>query len=798
MKRKNLLFSAIAMGIGIFSSIAQTARVQVIHNSADAAAQTVDVWLDNTLLIDDFQFRTATPFVNAPAGSQITIGIAPSNSTNASQAIATFPVTLTPNETYVVVANGIVSPSGYSPATPFNLHIYAMGREAAANPSNTDVLVFHGATDAPVVDVVGVGAGTLVNDLAYAQFSNGYLALPTADYNVQIRNQAGTDVVAEYLAPLQTLNLDGEALVVVASGFLNPANNSNGPAFGLYVAPVTGGNLIALPSSPITTARVQVIHNSADAAAQIVDVWLNNTLLIDNFAFRTSTPFVDAPAGTQITIGIAPSNSTSAAQSIATFPVTLTGNEKYVVVANGIVSPSGYSPATPFNLHIYAMGREAAANPSNTDVLVFHGATDAPVVDVVGVGAGTLVNDLAYAQFSNGYLALPTADYNVQIRNQAGTDVVAEYLAPLQTLNLDGEALVVVASGFLNPANNSNGPAFGLYVAPVTGGNLIALPSSPITTARVQVIHNSADAAAQTVDVWLNNTLLIDNFAFRTATPFVDAPAGTQFTIGIAPPNSTSAAQSIATFPVTLNGNGKYIVVANGIVSNSGYSPNKPFNLYVYPTAREVANSNSTTDVLVFHGATDAPTVDVVATGNGLLVDDLSYTEFAGYLSLPTNNYELLLTDSAGATPIAKFGAPLSALNLQGAAVTVLASGFVNPSANSNGPAFGLYAATAAGGALVALPVLPTPSGLNENNSILNVNLYPNPVNNIINFVTDKDLINAQLNILDLSGRTVKQYTFNTTASAVNTIDASELTKGVYFMQLNNNGEINTFRFIKK
>lgn len=555
---------------------------------------------------------------------------------------------------------------------------------------------------------------------------------------------------------------------------------------------------LGILSSIAQIARVQVIHNSADAAAQTVDVWLDNTLLLDNFAFRTASPFIDAPAGIQFTIGIAPANSTNASQSIATFPVTLAANETYVVVANGIVSPSGYSPATPFNLHVYAMGRETASNASNTDVLVFHGATDAPTVDVVGVGAGTLVDNLAYAQFSNGYLELPTADYNVQIRNQAGTDVVAEYLAPLQTLNLNGEALVVVASGFLNPANNSNGPAFGLYVAPVTGGNLIALPSSPITTARVQVIHNSADAAAQTVDVWLDNTLLLDNFAFRTASPFVDAPAGSQFTIGIAPANSTSSSQAIATFPVTLNGNGKYIVIANGIVSSSGYSPNKPFNLYVYPTAREVANSTSTTDVLVFHGSTDAPTVDVVATGNGLLVDDLSYTEFAGYLSLPTNNYELLLTDSAGATPIAKFGAPLSTLNLQGAAITVLASGFVNPSANSNGPAFGLYAATAAGGALVALPVLPTPSGLNENSSILNVNLYPNPVNNILNFVADKDLINAQLNIIDLSGRTVKQYTFNTTASALNTIDASDLTNGVYLLQLNNNGEVNTFRFIKK
>ena len=32
-------------------------------------------------------------------------------------------------------------------------------------------------------------------------------------------------------------------------------------------------------------------------------------------------------------------------------------------------------------------------------------------------------------------------------------------------------------------------------------------------TARVQIIHNSADLAADTVDVWLNDQLLIDNFA---------------------------------------------------------------------------------------------------------------------------------------------------------------------------------------------------------------------------------------------------------------------------------------------
>lgn len=234
----------------IFStnSFAQTARVQVIHNSADAAASTVDIWLDNTLLIDDFQFRTASPFIDAPAGVQFTIGVAPGNSTMSSQSIATFPLTLTAGETYIVVANGIVSASGYTPTQAFNLDVYGMGREAASTTGNTDVLVVHGSTDAPVVDVVESTAGTIVDNAAYSNFY-GYLELSTADYILNIQDENNTVTVAAYQAPLATLGLTDVALVVVASGFLNPANNSNGPAFGLYVALPSGGALIPLPTT---------------------------------------------------------------------------------------------------------------------------------------------------------------------------------------------------------------------------------------------------------------------------------------------------------------------------------------------------------------------------------------------------------------------------------------------------------------------------------------------------------------------------------------------------------------------
>lgn len=238
--------------------------------------------------------------------------------------------------------------------------------------------------------------------------------------------------------------------------------------------------MLALVSASLTfgqTARVQIIHNSADAAAASVDIYVDDGLALDNFAFRTATEFIDLPADTEIVIGVAPPDSSSSSDAIATFPVTLASGETYIVVADGIVSPSGYDPAPAFGLSVYGMGREAATTGTNTDVLVHHGSTDAPTVDVaeVGVGAGTIVDNLAYTEFQ-GYLELPTDDYILQIQDETGSVGVAAFEAPLATLNLDGAALVVVASGFLNPANNSDGPAFGLWVALPSGGGMVELP----------------------------------------------------------------------------------------------------------------------------------------------------------------------------------------------------------------------------------------------------------------------------------------------------------------------------------
>jgi len=475
---KKAFFSSLFLLMSILTLQAQSPRVQVIHNCADAAADTVDIWINGSKAVDNLAFREATGYVTLNSGATA-VGIAGKNSTTINDTLANFDFNLVMGATYTIVADGILSGSGYSPAQPFNLNVFGISRETANNAGEVDILVHHGSTDAPTVDVRGQNpAALLVDDAPYGG-SVGYLSLLEDDYIIRITDATGSTIVQSYEAPLAALNLAGQSIVVVASGFLNPANNSNGPAFGLYVALATGGPLVALPVA--ANPRVQVIHNSPDAGASTVDLWVNGTTLVDDVAFRTATGFISLNTGMN-TVGVAGGTSTSANDTIANFDLDLLAGNTYIVVADGTLSGTGYSPFQPFGLNVYTMGREAAMNADKVDVLVHHGSTDAPTVDVRGADTTTvLVDDASYGAFA-GYLELDTLDYVIRITDATGGTVVQSYTAPLDALNLGGAAITVVASGFLTPANNSNGPEFGLWVALASGGALVELPVATVSS----------------------------------------------------------------------------------------------------------------------------------------------------------------------------------------------------------------------------------------------------------------------------------------------------------------------------
>jgi hypothetical protein len=682
----------------------------VIHNSP---SPTVDIWLDGELFLPNFEYRTATPFIDAPAGRVLEIGIAASPSDTVTDIIQTFPVNLSVGQSYVAVATGILG----DPTTPFDLVAFEGGREMA-NADGVDLLVYHGATDAPAVDVFARDVVQLVDGLAYGEFEDDYLNVPAGSYTLDITpDMANDQIVASFAADLT--GLDSAAAVVFASGFLAPADDS-APGFGLFAA-LPDGTVVPLPGVE-NTARLQVIHNSPTPT---VDIWLDGELFLPNFEYRTATPFIDAPAGRTLNIGIAASPSDTVTDIIQTFPVNLGIDESYVAIATGILG----DPTTPFDLAAFEGAREMA-DADGVDLLVYHGATDAPAVDVFARDVAQLVDGIAYGEFEDAYLNVPAGSYTLDITpDMAHAQIVASFAADLT--GLDSAAAVVFASGFLAPADTS-APAFGLFAA-LPDGTIVPLPGVT-NTARLQVIHNSP---SPTVDIWLDGELFLPNFEYRTATPYIDAPAGRTLEIGIAASPSDTVTDIIETFPVNLVIGETYTAIATGQLGDM----ERPFTLAAFEGSRETGTSNDV-DLLIFHGSNDAPTVDVFARDVAKLVDDLEYGTYTDeYLVVPENSYILDIALADDSTTVA--GSFIADLNgLGGGAATVFASGFLSPSGDD--PAFGLFVAFP-NGDVIELDMVTSTRDID--NTITDIKLFPNPASDFV------------------------QMSFNTTISKVETVN---------------------------
>tara|TARA_B100000945_G_scaffold263804_1_gene222738 strand:+ start:28 stop:2895 length:2868 start_codon:yes stop_codon:yes gene_type:complete len=198
-------------------------NVQIIHNSA---SPTVDVYVNDALAIENFEYRTATPVLVLP--TSFTVGIAPADG----DVIASFDIELDAGGSYAVVATGLLG----NDETPFGLAATATTFGASSN----DVVgleVYHGSTDAPAVDVYANDA-MLLENFAYGDFS-GFVEVPAADYTLGLAPTGG-DLIAAFAAPLS--GLGGGSAVVFASGFLS----GDDPAFGLFAA-LADGTVLELP-----------------------------------------------------------------------------------------------------------------------------------------------------------------------------------------------------------------------------------------------------------------------------------------------------------------------------------------------------------------------------------------------------------------------------------------------------------------------------------------------------------------------------------------------------------------------
>lgn len=513
---RKILLGPIFLGL----IMAQNAYVQLIHTVADVVGVNSPVILDSidiyisadggtnwTLAVPDFKFRQATPFLSLPANNnQLVAGIAPGNSSGPSNILLNYPIpSLSPNTYYVAAVAGTID--FVSSSVDVAIYYFSSARNATSGSGSNDVdiLLFHGSPDAGPVSYYWAYDRTqhaYVRDghLSYKGYSAGYRTLPR-DNILVLGDSADQNVILDtafYYPPRSNSSFwNGQSAgVIFVSGYANTSDPAK--RLGIHMALPDGS---VRPLSPRPVRRIQIVHNAADPALAQVDIHPRTFPNPDRIQldFRQALPAIFVEGTGSLTLIFSARNNTTT--SLATVNLNLPpAGSNAAVFAQGVANPQNFAPnpnniSTAFGLKDFTgvKGVEAAGSFA---AMAFHGVTDAPTVDVEIVGVGT-VSGLSYGSSSSAPVTF-TSGSAKRININVGSNTVASFqLSAAQALDQVGA--IIFASGFLNPSNNQNGPAFGLYIVYPTGqvqplsliSGLIDKPLTQIQVSTMPVYNDS-------------------------------------------------------------------------------------------------------------------------------------------------------------------------------------------------------------------------------------------------------------------------------------------------------------------
>lgn len=462
------------------SAISQGRLVQIIHNSADTALTELDIYFNDSLIVDNFEFRTATTFLLIPNQQGDTPSRIYINSNNSVDTSEYYLRSDIPSEdgNYLAVIAGTYFQLPYSPQQPFRIDYMANARITGSSTDNADVVFYHGSDDSPTIDIGEIGLNfpdIWVDDISYGQFSN-YRSLGDSIYRIGLYDEESIILAISYAGFFKGPEHDGKAYTLIASGFQIPDFNAFGPLFSMFIVGSAGGAFEEmLPANALDSASVQLIHAIPDQAAAVVDVYLNNQIWLNDFSFRSTTPFLNIPANRDIRLAVCPSTSTDTVGSYFDELLYLT-TTNYTMVLAGMTNPSGFNPPEPVRLSVRDNARKAAIDNDEIDLLFYHAIPDGGTMDFRSMMpvVTTLTNNINFGFYNfPSYLEITPHDFSLNLTDESGSTVYNSFLFPALSENLAGKAIVMVALGFLNPENNLAASEAGFWYTTTDGGSLI-------------------------------------------------------------------------------------------------------------------------------------------------------------------------------------------------------------------------------------------------------------------------------------------------------------------------------------
>ncbi len=316
--------------------------------------------------------------------------------------------------------------------------------------------------------------------------------------------------------------------------------------------------------------------------------------------------------------------------------------------------------------------------------------------------------------------------------------------------------------------------------APVLAGERVSpfVPANERGTAAVQLIHS---AYRQTLRVELDGEVIVPSFAFRTATPFLEVPAGDSVRLSFIPIGGPVPAADSVSYTVYFEADGRYVAVAAG-----DYDTDRTIDLSIETFKGAPASAApGKVAVLAFHGAKDAPAVvgRLLPTGPSARLD---FTEFAGYQEIVANQ-TYTFTVAAASEPTKPLATYRTSLEFwKGRTAVVFANGRLD------NKTFQLWVALDNGGTYPLFPVdgdvnnpaLQAPPVFADVEAPLLLGVYPNPAGTqqTIRFAVAETQA-LSIDLINVQGQRVRQVFRGEVTEGMYSqpVDLSGLPAGAYF-----------------
>lgn len=367
-----------------------SATLRVVH--ASPGTPDIDVLVDGQPLVEGIAYGSASDYVTLST-DEVQLQVVPTGQA-ADAAVVDEEFDADSGSAYILVVRGQLN--------EIEGEILAVNLDAIED-GQSRARVIHASPDAEEVDISVTGGDSLFEGVGFGDATD-YENIDPGTISLDITGDEDRTLVT---VPDLTIGA-GEVYDIVAIGQISDESLTLLPL--VTSVSQSCAEVLGLEGTA-EDACLRLVHAAANAGD--VDVYVNDSVVVEGLAFGVATEYVFGPAGDDRTIAVTAAGG-SVDEPLFDDELDLDPGQAYEIVVTG---EGDDLEATVAEINLTPLPAEQAR------ARVIHASPDAGNVDLAIADGDTLIEDVEYREVSD-YIPLDAGEYALEVRS-AGEDTVA-------------------------------------------------------------------------------------------------------------------------------------------------------------------------------------------------------------------------------------------------------------------------------------------------------------------------------------------------------------------------------------